>query len=69
MLSDSAESSRFCHADSPTLADCCLVPQIFNAQRFGVSMAPYPTLRRIGDNCMQLEAFQRASPDAQPDAA
>ncbi|CAM3377941.1 maleylacetoacetate isomerase [Polaromonas hydrogenivorans] len=69
MLSESAATGRYCHGDTPTLADCCLVPQIYNAERFGVSLAAYPTLRRIGEACMKLPAFQRAAPEAQADAA
>ena len=69
MLSDSAATGRFCHGDTPTLADCCLVPQIYNAERFGVSLDAYPTLRRIGQACLELTAFEQASPEAQADAA
>lgn len=69
MLAGSADTGRFCHGDSPTMADCCLVPQVYNAQRFAVSLEPYPTLRRINNACLQLQAFQRAAPEAQADAA
>ena len=69
MLSQGAATGRYCHGETPTLADCCLVPQIYNAERFGVSMDAYPTLRRIGQACMELPAFQQASPEAQADAA
>jgi len=69
MLSDTAATDRYCHGDTPTLADCCLVPQIYNAERFGISLDAYPTLRRIGEACMELTAFQRATPEAQIDAA
>jgi maleylacetoacetate isomerase len=62
------ESGRFCHGDSPTMADCCLVPQVFNAQRYQSDLAPYPTVMRIFDACMSLEAFDRAQPSKQPDA-
>ena len=55
--------------DDPTLADCCLVPQIFNARRFEVDMAPYPTLVAIDAACNALPAFQQAHPAQQPDAA
>jgi maleylacetoacetate isomerase len=63
-----AGSGRFCHGDSPTMADCCLVPQVFNAQRYQSDLAPYPTVMRIFDACMSLEAFDRAQPSKQPDA-
>ena len=67
-LGSSAETGRFCHGDSPTMADCCLVPQIYNAERFAVSIEPYPILQRINTACLQLQAFQRAAPEAQADA-
>jgi len=51
------------------MADCCLVPQIFNARRFNVDMTLYPTLVAIEENCNALKAFQMAQPSAQPDAA
>ena len=69
LLSESAATGRYCHGDTPTLADCCLVPQIYNAERFGVSLDAYPTLRRIGEACMELPAFERAASEAQADAA
>ena len=61
-------SGKFCHSDSPGMADCCLVPQIFNAKRYSSDLAPYPTTMRVFDNCMKLEAFDRAQPSKQPDA-
>jgi maleylacetoacetate isomerase len=61
-------SGKFCHGDSPTMADCCLVPQIFNAKRYQSELAPYPKVMRIFDACMKLEAFDRAQPSKQPDA-
>jgi len=60
--------SRFCHGEAPTMADCCLVPQIFNAKRYQSDLAPYPQTMRVFDACMQLEAFDRAQPTKQPDA-
>jgi maleylacetoacetate isomerase len=68
-LALSGDTGRFCHGDTPGMADCCLVPQVFNAQRFECDMTGYPTLMRINDACMQLDAFQRASPARQFDAA
>jgi maleylacetoacetate isomerase len=62
------QAGEFCHGDSPTMADCCLVPQIFNAKRFNSDLAPYPTTMRVFDACMKLEAFDRAQPSKQPDA-
>ena len=61
-------AGKFCHGDAPTMADCCLVPQIFNAKRFNSDLTPYPTTTRVFDACMKLEAFDRAQPSKQPDA-
>ena len=61
-------TGSYCHGDRPTIADCCLVPQIFNARRFDSDLSPYPTAMRIFEACMKLDAFQRAQPSAQPDA-
>lgn len=68
MLAGDRATGRFCHGDTPGLADCCLVPQLANARRFKCDVAPYPTLVAIEKNCLALEAFQRAAPDKQPDA-
>lgn len=65
-VSDGA--GRYCHGDAPGLADCYLVPQLYNARRFGVDVGPYPTLRRIEEACAALAPFQAAHPDRQPDA-
>ncbi|MGK5079982.1 maleylacetoacetate isomerase [Janthinobacterium sp. HLX7-2] len=67
-LANDPRTGLFCHGDTPTLADCCLVPQIYNALRFKCDLAPYPTIRRIVAQCEALPAFQQAHPDAQPDA-
>jgi glutathione S-transferase len=50
------------------MADCCLVPQVFNAKRYHSDLVPYPTVMRIFEACMRLEAFDRAQPSKQPDA-
>lgn len=68
-LARSSHTGRYCLGDAPTLADCCLVPQWFNAERLKVPLAAYSTLARIVANCRELEAFQRAAPAAQLDAA
>lgn len=61
-------TGRFCHGDTPTLADCCLVPQVYNARRFAVDLAAYPTIVRIDAACATVPAFQAAAPQAQADA-
>jgi maleylpyruvate isomerase len=61
-------SASFSHGDAPTMADCCLVPQVFNAKRYDSDLTPYPTVMRIFDACMKLDAFDRAQPSKQPDA-
>lgn len=67
-LARDADTGRFCHGDTPGLADCVLVPQVFNARRLNVDLAPYPTIVRIDAACMALPAFQSAQPSQQPDA-
>ncbi len=69
MLAGSEDTGRFCHGDTPGLADCCLVPQVFNAQRFGCPLEGYPAIARIVAACEALPAFQQAAPHRQPDAA
>lgn len=61
-------NGRFCHGQTPTIADCCLVPQIFNAKRYQCELGPYPAVMRVFATCMQLDSFARAQPDKQPDA-
>lgn len=58
----------FCFGDVPTLADCCLVPQIYNARRFGVDLSAFPALAAVDARCMELAAFADAVPERQPDA-
>lgn len=67
-LARSPATGRFCHGETPTLADICLVPQVFNAQRFEVDLAPFPTLAAINARCLELPAFAEAEPSRQPDA-
>jgi maleylacetoacetate isomerase/maleylpyruvate isomerase len=62
-------TGRYSHGDAVTLADCCIVPQIFNAQRFKVELAPFPRTLRVFDALMALPAFDAAQPSKQPDAA
>jgi maleylacetoacetate isomerase len=61
-------TGRFCHGDSPTLADVCLVPQLANGRRVDMDLSPYPTLLRIEAECQALPAFADAAPMRQPDA-
>ena len=69
LLANSRDTGTFCHGDRPGLADLCLLPQLYNAHRFGLDLAPYPTHRRIEAACQALDAFDRARPENQPDAA
>ena len=68
MLVGDPATGKFCHSDTPGLADCCLVPQLANARRFKCDVAPYPKLVAIEQNCLALDAFRRAAPGRQPDA-
>lgn len=61
-------SQTYCYGDSPGLADCCLVPQVVNAQRFEVSIADWPRVSAVFQACMQHPAFQAADPSRCPDA-
>ena len=61
--------STYCFGNTPTLADCCLVPQIFNGKRFEVSFDGLPLTMAAFDACMKFDAFQKAQPSACPDAA
>lgn len=61
-------AGQFCVGDEVSLADICLVPQVYNAKRFGLDMALYPRINAIVERCLQLEAFKLAAPEAQPDA-
>ncbi len=68
LLAGSPETGRFCHGDAPTLADACLVPQVYNARRFKMDLEAYPTIRRIEAACQALPAFDAARPENQADA-
>jgi maleylacetoacetate isomerase len=59
---------KHCFGDTVTVADVCLVPQVYNARRFTVDLSPYPTLVRVSESLESLPAFARARPEAQPDA-
>jgi maleylpyruvate isomerase len=66
-LNASPLTGKYCHGDHPTLADCCLVPQVFNARRFGCALDHVPTVVRIDAECRTLSAFVAAAPENQPD--
>lgn len=59
---------KFCYGDSPTFADCYLIPQVSSARRFEVDLNPYPNIVQIDDHCRTLKAFADADPMRQPDA-
>ncbi|SAL54079.1 maleylacetoacetate isomerase [Caballeronia udeis] len=67
-LANDSRVGKLCFGDTPTLADLCLVPQVFNAQRFNLDMSRYPTIERIANHAGQIDAFARAAPGQQPDA-
>lgn len=64
----SPATGTFCHGDTPTLVDCCLVPQVHSAKRWGLDIARWPTIARIAEHADALEAFRKAAPENQPDA-
>lgn len=68
LLAGHPQTGRFCHGDRPTMADVCLVPQVFNAKRFDCPLGDYPTVMRIHDVCQALPAFADSVPAKQPDA-
>ncbi|MBS0319203.1 MAG: maleylacetoacetate isomerase [Proteobacteria bacterium] len=67
-LARDAARGRFCHGDTPTLADCCVVPQLANARRAKLDVARWPVLAAIDAACNELPAFAAAAPARQPDA-
>jgi maleylacetoacetate isomerase len=67
-LARSGETGGFCHGDAPTLADLCLVSHAAGAQYYDCDVAPFPTVSRIVERCMAIDAFSRAHPLMQPDA-
>jgi len=67
-LLENGNSGKHCFRDQVTMADCCLVPQVFNAQRYQCDLKPFPTVMRIHEQCMNLPAFLEAQPSRQADA-
>ncbi len=68
LLVDDLARGAFCEGDTPGIADCCLIPQLYNARRFGVDLALFPTVLRIEEECQALPEFAAARPESQPDA-
>ena len=67
-LANDPRVGKLCFGDTPTLADLCLVPQVYNARRLNLDVSRYPTIERIADHAAQIDAFARAAPGQQPDA-
>lgn len=68
MLAARPGPGPFCLGAEPTIADICLVPQVFNARRFRVPLEPYPLIRAVAETCLARPAFDLAQPSKQPDA-
>ena len=69
LLAADTKRGSFSHGDAPTIADCYLIPQIESARRFKVDLTKWPLIMAVEKACMELEAFQKAAPSQQPDAA
>lgn len=67
-LSRDPATGKFCHGDAVSLADVCLIPQLYNARRWNCDVSAYQTLLRIEASCLSLEAFSKAVPERQPDS-
>ena len=67
-LGRDARAGKFCYGDAPTLADCCLIPQVANAKRLNCDLSAMPVIMGINDRCLALDAFANAAPARQPDA-
>ncbi|MBX3712495.1 MAG: maleylacetoacetate isomerase [Lysobacter sp.] len=68
MLVEDLGRGEFCEGDTPSIADCCLIPQVYNARRFGVDLAPFPIIQQIEASCLARPEFDAARPEHQPDA-
>jgi Glutathione S-transferase len=60
--------AKFCFGETPSLADACLIPQVYNAKRFHCNLSKYPIIESIWNHCISLDTFKRAAPESQPDA-
>jgi len=69
LLAKERRYGKFCLRDQVTIAECCLVPQVYNAQRYKCDLSPYPIVKGINEECLKLESFRRAAPESQPDAS
>lgn len=67
LVADGA-AGRFAHGDTPTMADVCIVPQVYNAERFGCDLSAFPAVMAVNAACVELDAFRDAFPENQPDA-
>jgi len=67
LISQQSREMSFCFGESPSLADICLVPQVFNAKRFQCNLEPYPVINRVYGNCMKIKSFIDAAPENQAD--
>lgn len=67
-LANNPKTGLCCFGDTPSLADVCLVPQVYNAVRFDFDLTPYPTIQRINQHCLRLNSFDKARPEMQPDS-
>ena len=68
MLADGKGTGKYCHGDTPTMADALLIPQVSTAQRFGIDTTRFPEVTRVYEHCMAEDAFRKAAPENQPDA-
>jgi maleylacetoacetate isomerase len=68
VLHDNPSTGTFCEGDMPGMADCCLVPQVYNARRFGIDMTQFPNIARINEACLALPEVEAARPENQEDA-
>jgi len=68
-VSAAKREGKFLYGSQPGLAEICLVPQIYNARRYEIDLSAYPELIAVDAACHELEAFQKATPEAQPDAS